>query len=106
MMRALLLALLGGYQRFLSPFLGANCRFYPSCSAYAVACLEAHGSARGTLLSAIRVCKCHPLHPGGFDYPPPVRPQPPSAGAGGDDPEGPLPFSSASFVNRAADGPK
>ena len=59
------------YQRTLSPLLGNVCRFEPSCSRYAIACLETHGALRGTLLSLLRVSKCHPLHPGGFDPPPP-----------------------------------
>ena len=63
----------------LSPFLGGQCRFYPSCSRYALECLALHGAARGSLLSVIRVCKCHPLHPGGHDPPPPrLAPPPPS----------------------------
>jgi putative membrane protein insertion efficiency factor len=59
------------YQRTLSPLLGNVCRFEPSCSRYAVACLEAHGALRGSLLSFLRLCKCHPFHPGGVDLPPP-----------------------------------
>jgi len=70
---SVLLLLIRGYQRFLSPFLGGQCRFYPSCSRYAYACIEDHGAARGSLLSFIRLCKCHPLHPGGHDPPPPRR---------------------------------
>lgn len=58
------------YQQIISPWLGRVCRFEPSCSRYAVACLEAHGAARGSLLSVRRLCKCHPFHPGGFDPPP------------------------------------
>jgi putative membrane protein insertion efficiency factor len=58
------------YQWFLSPLLGGQCRFEPSCSRYAVACLETHGAARGSLLSVKRLCKCHPFHPGGVDLPP------------------------------------
>jgi uncharacterized protein len=64
------------YQQILSPWLGRVCRFEPSCSRYAVACLEAHGAARGSLLSARRLCKCHPFHPGGYDPPPPAPPAP------------------------------
>ncbi len=63
------------YQRTLSRVLtamfGNVCRFEPSCSRYAVACLENHGALRGSLLSAVRLCKCHPFHPGGLDLPPP-----------------------------------
>jgi len=61
------------YQRLLSPILnafGPLCRFEPSCSRYAVACLERHGALRGSLLSIARLCKCHPFHPGGYDPPP------------------------------------
>jgi uncharacterized protein len=58
------------YQRAISPFLGNVCRFEPSCSRYAVACLKGHGALRGGLLSIGRLCKCHPFHPGGFDPPP------------------------------------
>ena len=60
------------YQWLLSPLLGGQCRFEPSCSRYAVTCLETHGAARGSLLSVKRLCKCHPFHPGGVDLPPPV----------------------------------
>ena len=59
------------YQLMISPWLGRVCRFEPSCSRYAVACLETHGAGRGSLLSLRRLCKCHPFHPGGFDPPPP-----------------------------------
>jgi putative membrane protein insertion efficiency factor len=73
MIASLLVALIRLYQRTLSPLLGNVCRFEPSCSRYAVACLEGHGLGRGSLLSIARVCKCHPFHPGGFDPPPPAR---------------------------------
>lgn len=62
-----------GYQLTLSRLLGNVCRFEPSCSRYAVACLETHGAFRGSLLSAVRLCKCHPFHPGGVDLPPPKK---------------------------------
>ena len=71
----LLIVLVRLYQRLASPVLrllwGDVCRFEPSCSRYAVACLEAHGAVRGSLLSLARLCKCHPFHPGGYDPPPP-----------------------------------
>jgi putative membrane protein insertion efficiency factor len=70
----LLVALIRVYQRTLSPLLGNVCRFEPSCSRYAAACLEEHGTARGSLLSILRLCKCHPFHPGGYD-PPPLKAQ-------------------------------
>ncbi len=69
----LLIFLIRVYQRTLSPLLGNVCRFEPSCSRYAVACLENHGALRGSLLSVVRVCKCHPFHPGGLDLPPPKK---------------------------------
>jgi putative membrane protein insertion efficiency factor len=69
----LFIALVRAYQILLRPFLGGQCRFEPSCSRYAVACLETHGAARGGLLSLKRLCKCHPFHPGGHDPPPGAR---------------------------------
>lgn len=72
-----LIALIRVYQWTLSKLiratLGNVCRFEPSCSRYAVACLEGHGALRGSLLSVKRLCRCHPFHPGGYDPPPPPR---------------------------------
>jgi len=65
--KTVLLAAVRGYQYALRPMLGANCRFYPSCSDYAREAIERHGAARGCWLAARRVCRCHPYHPGGFD---------------------------------------
>jgi putative membrane protein insertion efficiency factor len=59
-----------GYQVFISPMLGQNCRFHPSCSCYAHQALETHGLVKGTWLSVKRIMKCNPMHPGGFDYVP------------------------------------
>lgn len=72
MVARLLITLVKLYQLTLSRLLGPVCRFEPSCSRYAVACLEEHGALRGSLLSLVRLCKCHPFHPGGHD-PPPTR---------------------------------
>ena len=69
--RALLL-LIRVYRRALSPLLGANCRFHPSCSAYTETCVERFGAARGSALGAGRILRCHPFNAGGFD-PPPAR---------------------------------
>lgn len=66
MKRALLL-LLRGYQLGISPFLGQNCRFYPSCSEYAMQAVRTHGAGQGSWLTAKRLGKCHPWHPGGLD---------------------------------------
>lgn len=66
-MRATLRFLIRAYQLLLSPWLGARCRFYPSCSHYALEALAVHGSLRGSWLAAKRLARCHPLHPGGYD---------------------------------------
>ncbi len=66
-MKTLLLLLLKSYKLAVSPFLGQNCRFYPSCSDYARDAIVAHGALRGSLLAGRRLCKCHPWHPGGID---------------------------------------
>ena len=58
------------YQWTLSPLLGRNCRFYPSCSNYALEAIHHHGILRGGWLTLRRLGKCHPFHPGGFDPPP------------------------------------
>ena len=62
------------YQWTLGPWLGGNCRFYPSCSNYAREAVEQHGCLRGGWLSMKRICKCHPLHRGGVDLVPAVTP--------------------------------
>jgi len=66
-MRSLLMACLKAYRLFISPVLGAHCRYHPSCSAYALEAIERHGVWRGTWLSACRVARCHPFHAGGYD---------------------------------------
>jgi putative membrane protein insertion efficiency factor len=66
-MKILLLALLRGYQYALRPLLGANCRFYPSCSDYAREAIERHGAVRGVWLATRRLARCHPYHAGGYD---------------------------------------
>jgi uncharacterized protein len=55
------------YQAMFSGFLGSRCRFYPSCSQYAIEAVEVHGPLAGGLLAAKRLCKCHPYHAGGID---------------------------------------
>lgn len=72
-MKALLLLLLRGYQLGISPFLGRSCRFYPSCSNYAMEAIREHGALHGSLLTTRRLCKCHPWHPGGLDPVPKKR---------------------------------
>ncbi len=60
------------YQRFISPMTPPTCRFYPSCSQYAVIALERHGVLRGTWLAGRRLLRCHPWNPGGVDDVPPA----------------------------------
>jgi uncharacterized protein len=69
----LLVLLLTGYRRFVSPLLGPRCRFYPSCSAYALEAVQVHGALRGSWLAARRLSRCHPFHAGGLDPVPAPR---------------------------------
>ena len=66
-MKALLLFTLRAYQYAIRPLMGANCRFFPSCSDYAREAVERHGAVKGAWLAARRVARCHPYHPGGYD---------------------------------------
>jgi putative membrane protein insertion efficiency factor len=66
-MRATLLLMLRGYQYAIRPLLGANCRFYPSCSDYAREAIDRHGATKGCWMALRRVMRCHPYHPGGYD---------------------------------------
>ena len=68
-----LTALIRCYRTFISPFLGPRCRFYPSCSAYALEAITVHGAGRGSWLAVRRLSRCHPFHPGGLDPVPPAR---------------------------------
>jgi uncharacterized protein len=60
-------ALIRGYQVTLSPFFGAQCRFYPTCSCYAIEAIEKHGAIKGTFLAVYRVFRCNPFTKGGID---------------------------------------
>lgn len=80
-----------GYQRLISPLTPPMCRFTPTCSHYAVEALQVHGVVRGSMLATLRLLRCHPFHPGGFD---PVPPR-----------EGPLLVEAPSATTTAAADP-
>ncbi|TYK65798.1 membrane protein insertion efficiency factor YidD [Colwellia echini] len=63
---------LKSYQRFLSPLLGSNCRFTPTCSSYAIEAVDRFGVIKGSWLASKRILKCHPLNEGGEDPVPPL----------------------------------
>lgn len=67
MIQKLILLLIIFYQRYISPLSAPTCRFYPSCSEYALQALKRYGLWRGLWLSLCRILKCHPFHPGGYD---------------------------------------
>lgn len=66
-MKKIILLLIRFYQKYISIFLGKNCRFYPTCSAYTYEAIEKFGVIKGVYLGVKRILKCHPFHPGGFD---------------------------------------
>jgi hypothetical protein len=68
-----LLAAIRFYRRHLSPHLPPMCRYYPTCSVYAIEAIETHGALRGSLLAVWRLLRCNPLSPGGYDPVPPKR---------------------------------
>ena len=66
-MKKLLFIFIKFYQYFISPLTGQNCRYHPTCSAYALEAVEKYGSFKGITLAVKRVARCHPFHAGGFD---------------------------------------
>jgi len=65
--KRLLIGLLRAYQYAVSPLLGRSCRFFPTCSDYAVEAIGRYGAIKGSYLAVRRVLRCHPWHPGGYD---------------------------------------
>jgi putative membrane protein insertion efficiency factor len=65
--RRLFIMLVRVYQLIISPFLGNNCRYYPTCSQYTIEAIELHGIFKGTWLGMKRISRCHPFHEGGVD---------------------------------------
>ena len=67
LMRQVLVLFVRAYQMGISPLLPSSCRYYPSCSAYAIEALEKHGAFHGSWLAMRRIARCHPFRAGGFD---------------------------------------
>ena len=65
--RTIALAIIRFYQRFISPLLGSNCRFHPTCSQYTYEAIQKYGLLKGGTMGAKRIGRCHPWHKGGFD---------------------------------------
>ncbi|WP_372750400.1 membrane protein insertion efficiency factor YidD [Litorivivens sp.] len=66
-MRIILVTVIRIYRYAISPLMASHCRFYPSCSQYALEAVETHGAAHGSWLATKRLCRCHPFTAGGFD---------------------------------------
>lgn len=66
-MRKILILLIRIYRKFISPLKPPSCRFYPTCSQYAIDAIEKYGAVKGTFMAVKRILKCHPFHPGGYD---------------------------------------
>jgi putative membrane protein insertion efficiency factor len=75
-MKSFLITLVRGYQLLISPVLGNNCRYVPSCSAYTIEAMEKWGPLRGLWMGIKRVGRCHPFHEGGYDPVPDPEPKP------------------------------
>jgi hypothetical protein len=66
-MRLLLISCIKAYRLFISPLMANHCRFYPSCSQYAIEAINSHGVIKGSWFATRRLLRCHPFHPGGYD---------------------------------------
>jgi len=67
MFKKFLILIVRGYQKFISPLLGNNCRFSPTCSEYFILAVEKYGVIKGSYLGGKRILRCHPFNPGGYD---------------------------------------
>lgn len=83
----MLSTLVRGYQLVIRPWLPPLCRYQPTCSAFALEALQLHGPVKGSILAGARICRCHPLHAGGYD--PVPLPGPKSRSAAAVDPRSP-----------------
>ena len=72
-MKKILIALIKFYQAAISPHLGANCKYIPTCSQYAIEAIEIHGIFKGSLMALGRIMRCNPFFKGGFDPVPPKK---------------------------------
>jgi hypothetical protein len=70
LMKNILISLVRGYQRFISPLFPPSCRYYPTCSSYTIEAIQVHGAAKGSLMGLARILRCHPFVKGGVDYVP------------------------------------
>ena len=66
-MKKVLILIIKGYQKFISPLFPPTCRFYPTCSTYIIQALEKYGFFKGSFLGIKRLLRCHPFNPGGYD---------------------------------------
>ena len=71
-MKRIMIWMIHQYQRLLSPLLPPACRFTPSCSHYTAEAIDVHGPLRGVWLGTLRILRCQPFHPGGYDPVPPA----------------------------------
>ncbi|HLP91366.1 MAG TPA: membrane protein insertion efficiency factor YidD [Nostocaceae cyanobacterium] len=72
-MKKLLIWLIKGYRLFISPLFPPTCRFQPTCSMYAIQAIERFGVFKGSWMATLRILRCHPFHPGGYDPVPEVK---------------------------------
>ncbi|EJP6473969.1 membrane protein insertion efficiency factor YidD [Clostridium sporogenes] len=66
-MKNLLICIIKMYRKYISPLKRPSCRFYPTCSQYAIEAIEKYGALKGTLISIKRILRCHPFNKGGYD---------------------------------------